>query len=137
VEPRMHGTTYITEESAQFAVVDGVLDFEVLPGLCAVAFLRHHGATTYEKLMVLDAAEATFKESLEAGNLADEGDRSTLEKIVRQIQEELTKVAPLVDEVRTLHTEVSNDRTAVDRFAKAAQKSASDAASSQSNAKTS
>src|SRR5699024_4714286 len=137
VEPRMHGTTYITEESAQFPVVDGVLDFEVLPGPCAVAFLRHHGATTYEKLMVPDTANATFKECLEAGNLAEEGDRSALEKVVRQIQEELSKVAPLVDEVRTLHTEVSDDRTAVDGFAKAAQKSASDAASSQSKAKTS
>src|SRR5699024_2551126 len=133
----MHGTTYITEESAQFPVVDGVLDFEVLPGPCAVAFLRHHGATTYEKLMVPDTANATFKECLEAGNLAEEGDRSALEKVVRQIQEELSKVAPLVDEVRTLHTEVSDDRAAVDGFAKAAQKSASDRKSSQSKAKTS
>ena len=136
-EPRMHGTTYITEESAQFPVVDGVLDFEVLPGPCVVAFLRHHGATTYEKLLVPDTAEATFKECLDAGNLAEEGDRSALEKVVRQIQDELAKAAPLVEEVRTLRTEVSNDRTAVDGFAKAAQKSASDAATSQSKAKTS
>src|SRR5699024_9055015 len=133
----MHGTTYITEESAQFPVVDGVLDFEVLPGPCVVAFLRHHGATTYEKLLVPDVEEATFKECLESADLAEEGTKSDLEKIVRQIQEELSKVAPLVDEVRTLHTEVSDDRTAVDGFAKAAQKSASDAASSQSKAKTS
>ena len=53
-EPRMHGTTYITEEPTQFPVVDGVLDFNVLPGPCVVAFLRHHGATTYEKLLVPD-----------------------------------------------------------------------------------
>ena len=134
-EPRMYGTTYITEESVQFLVVDGVLDFEVLPGPCVVAFLRHHGATTYEKLMVPDAAEATFKECLEAGNLAEEGDRSALEKVVRQIQDELAKAAPLVEEVRTLSTEVRNDRTAVDGFTKAAKKSASEAATSESNAK--
>ena len=134
-EPRMHDTTYITEESAQFPVVDGVLDFNVLPGLCVVAFLRNHGATTYAKLLVPDAAEATFKECLEAGNLAEEGDRSALEKVVRQIQDELAKAAPLVEEVRTLSTEVRNDRTAVDGFTKAAQKSASEAATSESNAK--
>ena len=137
VEPRMHGTTYITEESAQFLVVDGVLDFNVLPGPCVVAFLRNHGATTYEKLLVPDAAEATFKECLDAADLAEGATKATLENAVRQVQEELSKVAPLVSEVRTLHTEVSNDRTAVDGFAKAAQKSASDAATSQSKAKTS
>ena len=136
-EPRMHDTTYITEESAQFPVVDGVLDFNVLPGLCVVAFLRNHGATTYAKLLVPDAAEATFKECLEAGNLAEEGDRSALEKVVRQIQDELAKAAPLVEEVRTLSTEVRNDKTAVDGFTKAAKASASKAATSEANAKTS
>ena len=137
VEPRMHGTTYITEEPTQFPVVDGVLDFNVLPGPCVVAFLRNHGATTYEKLLVPDVAEATFKECLDAADLAEGATKATLENAVRQVQEELSKVAPLVSEVRTLHTEVSNDRTAVDGFAKAAQKSASDAATSQSKAKTS
>ena len=136
-EPRMHGTTYITEESAQFPVVDGVLDFNVLPGPCVVAFLRHHGATTYEKLLVPDVDEATFRECLDAAALAEEGTKSALEKVVRQIQEELAKAAPLVDEMRSLRTDVSNDRAAVDGFAKAAQKSASDAATSQSKAKTS
>ena len=136
-EPRMHGTTYITEESAQFPVVDGVLDFNVLPGPCVVAFLRPHGATTYEKLLVPDVAEATFRECLDAAALAEEGTKSALEKVVRQIQEELAKAAPLVDEMRSLRTDVSNDRAAVDGFAKAAQKSASDAATSQSKAKTS
>ena len=137
VEPRMHGTTYITEEPTQFPVVDGVLDFNVLPGPCVVAFLRNHGATTYEKLLVPDVAEATFKECLDAADLAEGATKATLEDAVRQVQEELSKVAPLVSEVRTLHTEVSNDRTAADGFAKAAQKSASDAATSQSKAKTS
>ena len=137
VEPRMHGTTYITEEPTQFPVVDGVLDFNVLPGPCVVAFLRNHGATTYEKLLVPDVAEATFKECLDAADLAEGATKATLENAVRQVQEELSKVAPLVNEVRTLHTEVSNDRVAVDGFAKAAQKSASDAATSQSKAKTS
>ena len=137
VEPRMHGTTYITEEPTQFLVVDGVLDFNVLPGPCVVAFLRNHGATTYEKLLVPDVAEATFKECLDAADLAEGATKATLENAVRQVQEELSKVAPLVNEVRTLHTEVSNDRTAADGFAKAAQKSASDAATSQSKAKTS
>ena len=137
VEPRMHGTTYITEEPTQFPVVDGVLDFNVLPGPCVVAFLRNHGATTYEKLLVPDAAEATFKECLDAADLAEGATKATLENAVRQVQEELSKVAPLVNEVRTLHTEVSNDRAAADGFAKAAQKSASDAATSQSKAKTS
>ena len=136
-EPRMHGTTYITEESAQFLVVDGVLDFEVLPGPCVVAFLRHHGATTYEKLLVPDVEEATFRECLDAGNLAEEGDRSALEKVVRQIQEELAKAAPLMDEMRSLRTDVSNDRAAVDGFTKAAKASASAAASSEAKAKTS
>ena len=137
VEPRMHGTTYITEEPTQFPVVDGVLDFNVLPGPCVVAFLRPHGATTYEKLLVPDVAEATFRECLDAAALAEEGTKSALEKVVRQIQEELAKAAPLVDEMRSLRTDVSNDRAAVDGFAKAAQKSASDAATSQSKAKTS
>ena len=137
VEPRMHGTTYITEEPTQFPVVDGVLDFNVLPGPCVVAFLRNHGATTYEKLLVPDVDEATFRECLDAADLAEGATKDTLEDAVRQVQEELSKVAPLVNEVRTLHTEVSDDRTAVDGFAKAAQKSASDAATSQSKAKTS
>lgn len=137
VEPRMHGTTYITEEPTQSPVVDGVLDFNVLPGPCVVAFLRPHGATTYEKLLVPDVAEATFRECLDAAALAEEGTKSALEKVVRQIQEELNKAAPLVDEMRSLRTEVSNDRAAVDGFTKAAQKSASDAATSQSKAKTS
>ena len=137
VEPRMHGTTYITEEPTQFPVVDGVLDFNVLPGPCVVAFLRNHGATTYEKLLVPDVDEATFRECLDAADLAEGATKATLENAVRQVQEELSKVAPLVNEVRTLHTEVSDDRTAVDGFAKAAQKSASDAATSQSKAKTS
>ena len=137
VEPRMHGTTYITEEPTQFHVVDGVLDFNVLPGPCVVAFLRPHGATTYEKLLVPDVASATFRECLDAAALAEEGTKSALEKVVRQIQEELAKAAPLVDEMRSLRTDVSNDRAAVDGFTKAAQKSASDAATSQSKAKTS
>lgn len=137
VEPRMHGTTYITEEPTQFPVVDGVLDFNVLPGLCVVAFLRPHGATTYEKLLVPDVAEATFRECLDAAALAEEGTKSALEKVVRQIQEELNKAAPLVDEMRSLRTDVSNDRAAVDGFTKAAKASASAAASSETNAKTS
>ena len=137
VEPRMHGTTYITEEPTQFPVVDGVLDFNVLPGPCVVAFLRPHGATTYEKLLVPDVAEATFRECLDAAALAEEGTKSALEKVVRQIQEELNKAAPLVDEMRSLRTDVSNDRAAVDGFTKAAKASASAAASSETNAKTS
>ena len=137
VEPRMHGTTYITEEPTQFPVVDGVLDFNVLPGPCVVAFLRNHGATTYEKLLVPDVAEATFRECLDAAALAEEGTKSALEKVVRQIQEELAKAAPLVDEMRSLRTDVSNDRAAVDGFTKAAKASASAAATSQSKAKTS
>ena len=137
VEPRMHGTTYITEEPTQFLVVDGVLDFNVLPGPCVVAFLRPHGATTYEKLLVPDVAEATFRECLDAAALAEEGTKSALEKVVRQIQEELNKAAPLVDEMRSLRTDVSNDRAAVDGFTKAAKASASAAASSETNAKTS
>ena len=137
VEPRMHGTTYITEEPTQFPVVDGVLDFNVLPGPCVVAFLRPHGATTYEKLLVPDVAEATFRECLDAAALAEEGTKSALEKVVRQIQEELAKAAPLVDEMRSLRTDVSNDRAAVDGFTKAAKASASAAASSETNAKTS
>ena len=137
VEPRMHGTTYITEEPTQFPVVDGVLDFNVLPGPCVVAFLRPHGATTYEKLLVPDVAEATFRECLDAAALAEEGTKSALEKVVRQIQEELNKAAPLVDEMRSLRTDVSNDRAAVDGFTKAAKASASAAASSEANAKTS
>ena len=137
VEPRMHGTTYITEEPTQFPVVDGVLDFNVLPGPCVVAFLRNHGATSYEKLLVPDVAEATFRECLDAAALAEEGTQSALEKVVRQIQDELAKAAPLVDEMRSLRTDVSNDRAAVDGFTKAAKASASDAASSQSKAKTS
>ena len=134
-EPRMHGTTYITEESAQFPVVDGVLDFEVLPGPCVVAFLRNHGATTYEKLLVPDVAEATFRECLDAATLAGEGTKSALDKVVSQIQEELGKAVPLLDEMRSLRTDVSNDRAAVDGFTKAAKASASAAASSESNAK--
>ena len=136
-EPRMHGTTYITEESAQFPVVDGVLDFEVLPGPCVVAFLRHHGATTYEKLLVPDVEEATFRECLDAAALAEEGTKSALEKVVRQIQEELGKAAPLLEEVRGLRTEVNASKTVVDGYVKDAQKSASSAASSESKAKTS
>ena len=137
VEPRMHGTTYITEEPTQFPVVDGVLDFNVLPGPCVVAFLRPHGATTYEKLLVPDVAEATFRECLDAAALAEEGTQSALEKVVRQIQDELAKAAPLVDEMRSLRTDVSNDRAAVDGFTKAAKASASAAASSEAKAKTS
>ena len=137
VEPRMHGTTYITEEPTQFPVVDGVLDFNVLPGPCVVAFLRNHGATSYEKLLVPDVAEATFRECLDAAALAEEGTQSALEKVVRQIQEELAKAAPLVDEMRSLRTDVSNDRAAVDGFTKAAKASASAAASSEAKAKTS
>ena len=137
VEPRMHGTTYITEESAQFLVANGVLDFDVLPGPCVVAFLRNHGATTYEKLLVPDVEEATFRECLEAAALAEEGTKSALEKVVRQIQEELNKAAPLLDEVRTLRTEVNESKTLVDGYVKDAQNSASEAASSEANAKTS
>lgn len=136
-EPRMHGTTYITEESAQFLVVDGVLDFDVLPGPCVVAFLRPHGATTYEKLLVPDVAEATFRECLDAAALAEEGTKSALEKVVRQIQEELNKAIPLVDEVRNLRTEVNESKTLVDGYVKDAQNSASEAATSETNAKTS
>ena len=137
VEPRMHGTTYITEEPTQFPVVDGVLDFNVLPGPCVVAFLRPHGATTYEKLLVPDVAEATFRECLDAAALAEEGTQSALEKVVRQIQEELNKAVPLVDEVRNLRTEVNESKTVVDGYVKDAQKSASEAASSEAKAKTS
>lgn len=136
-EPRMHGTTYITEESAQFLVVDGVLDFDVLPGPCVVAFLRPHGATTYEKLLVPDVAEATFRECLDAAALAEEGTKSALEKVVRQIQEELNKAIPLVDEVRNLRAEVNESKTLVDGYVKDAQNSASEAATSETNAKTS
>ena len=135
VEPRMHGTTYITEEPTQFPVVNGVLDFDVLPGPCVVAFLRNHGATTYEKLLVPDVAEATFRECLDAATLAGEGTKSALDKVVSQIQEELGKAVPLLDDMQTLHTDVSNDRTAVEGFAKSAQQSATEAASSESNAK--
>ena len=137
VEPRMHGTTYITEESAQFPVVNGVLDFNVLPGPCVVAFLRPHGATTYEKLLVPDVAEATFRECLDAAALAEEGTKSALEEVVRQIQEELNKAVPLVDEVRNLRTEVNESKTLVDGYVKDAQNSASEAATSETNAKTS
>lgn len=137
VEPRMHGTTYITEEPTQFPVVDGVLDFNVLPGPCAVAFLRNHGATTYEKLLVPDVEEATFGECLDAAALAEEGTKSALERVVRQIQEELGKATPLVDEVRTLRTEVNESKTLVDGYVKDAQNSASEAAASEANAKTS
>ena len=137
VEPRMHGTTYITEEPTQFPVEDGVLDFNVLPGPCVVAFLRNHGATTYEKLLVPDVAEATFRECLDAATLAEEGTKSALEKVVRQIQEELNKAVPLVDEARNLRTEVNESKTVVDGYVKSAKKSADDAASSESNAKTS
>ena len=136
-EPRMHGTTYITEEPTQFPVVDGVLDFNVLPGPCVVAFLRSHGATTYEKLLVPDAAEATFRECLDAAALAEEGTKSALEKVVRQIQEELNKAVPLVDEVRNLRTEVNESKTVVDGYVKEAQNSAAEAATSETNAKTS
>ena len=135
VEPRMHGTTYITEESAQFPVVNGVLDFNVLPGPCVVAFLRPHGATTYEKLLVPDVAEATFRECLDAAALAEEGTKSALEEVVRQIQEELNKAAPLMDEMRSLHTSVNESKTVVDGYVKDAQNSASEAATSESNAK--
>ena len=137
VEPRMHGSTYITEEPTQFPVVDGVLDFNVLPGPCVVAFLRNHGATTYEKLLVPDVAEATFRECLDAATLAEEGTKSALEEVVRQIQEELNKAVPLVDEVRNLRTEVNESKTVVDGYVKSAKKSADDAASSESKAKTS
>lgn len=137
VEPRMHGTTYVTEEPTQFPVVDGVLDFNVLPGPCAVAFLRNHGATTYEKLLVPDVEEATFGECLDNAALAEGGTRSTLEKVVRQIQEELGKATPLVDEVRTLRTEVNESKTLVGGYVKDAQNSASEAATSQAKAKTS
>ena len=137
VEPRMHGTTYITEEPTQFPVVDGVLDFNVLPGPCVVAFLRNHGATTYEKLLVPDVAEATFRECLDAATLAEEGTKSALEEVVRQIQEELSKAAPLLEEVRDLRTEVNTSKTVVDGYVKSAKKSADDAASSESKAKTS
>ena len=137
VEPRMHGTTYITEEPTQFPVVDGVLDFNVLPGPCVVAFLRNHGATTYEKLLVPDVEEATFRECLDAAALAEEGTKSALEKVVRQIQEELNKAIPLVDEVRNLRTEVNESKTLVDGYVKDAQNSASEAATSETNAKTS
>ena len=135
VEPRMHGTTYITEEPTQFPVVNGVLDFDVLPGPCVVAFLRNHGATTYEKLLVPDVAEATFRECLDAATLAGEGTKSALDKVVSQIQEELGKAVPLLDEVRNLRTEVNESKTVVDGYVKDAQKSASEAASSESNAK--
>ncbi len=137
VEPRMHGSTYITEEPTQFPVVDGVLDFNVLPGPCVVAFLRNHGATTYEKLLVPDVAEATFRECRDAAALAEEGTKSALEEVVRQIQEELNKAVPLVDEVRNLRTEVNESKTVVDGYVKSAKKSADDAASSESKAKTS
>lgn len=137
VEPRMHGSTYITEEPTQFPVVDGVLDFNVLPGPCVVAFLRNHGATTYEKLLVPDVAEATFRECLDAAALAEEGTKSALEKVVRQIQEELNKAIPLVDEVRNLRTEVNESKTLVDGYVKEAQNSAAEAATSETNAKTS
>lgn len=137
VEPRMHGTTYITEEPTQFPVVDGVLNFNVLPGPCVVAFLRPHGATTYEKLLVPDVEEATFRECLDAAALAEEGTKSALEKVVRQIQEELNKAVPLVDEVRNLRTEVNESKTLVDGYVKDAQNSASEAATSETNAKTS
>ena len=135
VEPRMHGTTYITEESAQFPVVNGVLDFNVLPGPCVVAFLRPHGATTYEKLLVPDVAEATFRECLDAAALAEEGTKSALEEVVRQIQEELNKAAPLMDEMRSLHTSVNESKTVVDGYVKDAQNSAAEAATSETNAK--
>lgn len=134
VEPRMHGTTYITEEPKQFPVVDGVLDFEVLPGPCAVAFLRPHGSTTYEKLMVPDVEEATFRECLEAATLAEEGTKSALEKVVRQIQEELNRAVPLVEEVRDLRTSVNESKTVVDGYVKDAQNSATEAATSETNA---
>ena len=135
VEPRMHGTTYITEEPTQFPVVDGVLDFNVLPGPCVVAFLRPHGATTYEKLLVPDVAEATFRECLDAAALAEEGTKSALEEVVRQIQEELNKAAPLMDEMRSLHTSVNESKTVVDGYVKDAQNSAAEAATSETNAK--
>lgn len=135
VEPRMHGSTYITEESVPFPVVDGVLDFNVLPGPCVVAFLRPHGATTYEKLLVPDVAEATFRECLDAAALAEEGTKSALEKVVRQIQEELNKAVPLVEEVRDLRTSVNESKDVVDGYVKEAQNSAAEAASSESNAK--
>lgn len=137
VEPRMHGTTYITEESVSFPVVDGVLDFDVLPGPCVVAFLRNHGATTYEKLLVPDAEEATFRECLDAAALAEEGTKSALEKVVRQIQEELNQAVPLVEEVRTLRTDVNESKAVVDGYVKDAQNSAAEAATSETNAKTS
>lgn len=135
VEPRMHGTTYITEESVSFPVVDGVLDFDVLPGPCVVAFLRPHGATTYEKLLVPEVVEATFRECLDAATLAEEGTKSALEKVVHQIQEELNKAVPLVEEVRDLRTSVNESKTVVDGYVKDAQNSASEAATSESNAK--
>src|SRR5699024_4272152 len=136
-EPRMYDTTYITEESAQFPVVDGVLDFNVLPGPCVVAFLHNHGATTYAKLLVPDAAEATVKEGLESAALAEEGTKSDFETIVREMQDELAKAAHLVEAVRRLRTAVRKAGTAVDGVTKAAKASAHGASTSQSKAKTS
>lgn len=137
VEPRMHGTTYITEESVSFPVVDGVLDFDVLPGPCVVAFIRPHGTATYEKLLVPEVVEATFRECLDAATLAEEGTKSALEKVVRQIQEELNKAVPLVEEVRDLRTSVNESKAVVDGYVKDAQNSAAEAATSETNAKTS
>lgn len=108
VEPRMHGTTYITEEAAQFPVVDGVLDFEVLPGPCVVAFLRYHGATTYEKLLVPDKTSAELVECIEAANLATEGTLSALERLALDLQAELGQVPSLVSDA------LAQDSTIID-----------------------
>lgn len=107
-EPRMHGSTYVTEESAQFTVVNGELDFEVLPGPCVVAFLRSHGATTYEKLLVPDKTSATLAECIQAADLSTEGTQSSLERLALEVQAELGQVPSLVSEA------LAQDSTIID-----------------------
>lgn len=117
VEPRIHGATYITEEPKQFPVVDGVLDFDVLPGPCAVALLRPHGATTYEKLMVPDAVSATFRECLDAASLAEEGTQSVLERLAQEVA---TAAATVQGQVPGLVADaIASDQTVVDAAAAA------------------
>lgn len=117
VEPRIHGSTYITEEPKQFPVVDGALDFNVLPGPCAVAFIRPHGVTTYEKLMVPDAASATFRECLDAASLAEEGTQSVLERLAQEVA---TAAATVQGQVPGLVADaIASNQTVVDAAAAA------------------
>lgn len=92
-EPRLQGSSYVTDFPDVSTVDNGLVSFEAHPGPLVMVLVTPQGAMKNVKLMVPDKATASLRECIEAAGLISDGTLNALERLAQEIARIASQIA--------------------------------------------